>query len=277
MVLVLKALAEAPRDNTGNAYLNGQRLSERTSLTPQEINDAVTLLEQYGFVERLQTLGSAPYMFFVVQITSRGRYEFEQMQRVKDKKRSTEALSATKPLIPVTPVGSPYGFTDEDWEAVTLARKSNELLIVFGYQFKSKNYETDKLISNIHEMFEQAVKQYNQKPNAFQITLAFKSLAAGYGEHQFNKIARDIISSDIAIFDTSDLNSNVMIEMGVALTWGIRVLPIRNEGCPKPPSDISGQTWAEYRSNGQQFIDPQHGQKLIEMVDRAAKKKQRGV
>jgi predicted nucleotide-binding protein len=65
----------------------------------------------------------------------------------------------------------------------------------------------------------------------------------------FNEIARDIISSDIAVFETSDLNPNVMLEMGVALTWDVRVLPIKKEGQPKPPSDISGQTYADYRDS----------------------------
>jgi hypothetical protein len=51
---------------------------------------------------------------------------------------------------------------------------------------------------------------------------------------------------DIAVFDVSDLNPNVMIEIGVALTWGIRMLLIRENGSPTPPSDISGQTWAKY-------------------------------
>src|SRR2546425_1188080 len=78
----------------------------------------------------------------------------------------------------------------------------------------------------------------------------FEPLAAGYGEHLFNEIARDVISADIAVFDTSDLNPNVMIEMGVALTWGVRVLLIKEKNCPKPPSDISGQTWADYEENG---------------------------
>lgn len=56
--------------------------------------------------------------------------------------------------------------------------------------------------------------------------------------HLFNQIARDIIASDIAVFETSDLNSNVMIEMGVAPTWGTRVHPIRRHDAPPPPSDI---------------------------------------
>ena len=52
------------------------------------------------------------------------------------------------------------------------------------------------------------------------VQLDFQSLAAGYGGHLFNKIARDIIGADIAVFETSNLNPNVMLEMGVALTWG---------------------------------------------------------
>jgi len=42
-------------------------------------------------------------------------------------------------------------------------------------------------------------------------------LSAGYGRHLFNEIASDIISADIAVFEASDLNANVMIEIGVAL------------------------------------------------------------
>ncbi len=103
----------------------------------------------------------------------------------------------------------------------------------------------------------------------------FQSLAAGYGEHLFNEIARNIISADIAVFDTSDLNPNVMLEIGVALTWGVRVLPIKEEKCQKPPSDISGQTWADYRKSGGEFVDPDHKNKLCRMVERAARKKGR--
>lgn len=75
------------------------------------------------------------------------------------------------------------------------------------------------------------------------------------------------------MFDASDLNPNVMLEMGVALTWGVRVLPIKEEKCPKPPSDISGQTWADYRDSGDKFVDSDHENKLFRMVERAARKK----
>ncbi|MGQ0791555.1 MAG: hypothetical protein ACT4NJ_04935 [Nitrosopumilaceae archaeon] len=122
-------------------------------------------------------------------------------------------------------------------------------------------------------MFENAVEEYNKTPGAIHVELNFLPLKAGYGEHLFNEIARDIISADIAVFEASDLNPNVMIEMGVALTWGVRVLPIKEKSSPKAPSDISGQTWATYENSGKQFEDMDHERKLIRMVERAARKK----
>lgn len=107
------------------------------------------------------------------------------------------------------------------------------------------------------------------------MVLRHRALTAGYGEHLFNEIARDIISSDIAVFETSDLNPNVMLEMGVALTWGVRVLPIKLEQCEKPPSDFSGQTWADYRDDATAFVYPEHHQKLVIMIERALQKKVR--
>jgi hypothetical protein len=100
-----------------------------------------------------------------------------------------------------------------------------------------------------------------------------RTLRAGYGEHLFNEIARDVISADIAVFETSDHNSNVMIEMGVALIWDRRVLPIKKKGRPKPPSDISGQTWADYDAQTYRFIDEHHHENLTSMVRRVLRRK----
>jgi hypothetical protein len=123
-------------------------------------------------------------------------------------------------------------------------------------------------------MFEAAVQRYNSGRRVqTPVKLKFSVLAAGYGEHLFNQIARGIIGSDIAVFETSDLNANVMLEMGVALTWGVRVLPIKAEGKPMPPSDVSGQTWADYRQSGAEFLDPDHLDKIVAMIERALRKK----
>jgi hypothetical protein len=122
-------------------------------------------------------------------------------------------------------------------------------------------------------MFEQAVNRYNAEKAGANIQLKFEPLHAGYGEHLFNQIARDIISSDIAVFETSDMAPNVFIEIGVALTCGSRVFLIKNENCPVPPSDISGQTYADYKENGKIFKDTEHKEKLYRMVERAIEKK----
>jgi hypothetical protein len=180
-----------------------------------------------------------------------------------------------KKIAPI-PVGSPYGFTQEDMDIVAeRIMKDDELRVVLGVQFQSMHYNTEMLKNNLEAKFQKAVNEYNKKANIYKVTLTFQSLSAGYGEHLFNEIVRDIISADIAVFEASDLNPNVMIEIGVALTWGVLVFPIKEERCSKLPSDISGQTWSEYRHNAAEFLDPNQSNKLLEMIDRAARKKGR--
>ncbi len=269
MNAILEMLAAKPRDEGGYAWVSGKDVQEATKLIPAEINDAVNLLEEQRMVETYRSLGTAPFDFYMVSIAPRGRYEHERSLS------NTETTAVTElPFRPPSPIGSPFGFTDIDWELVANARsKSDILMVVFGHAFESKTYDTKKLRENVQSAIENAVEAYKKRSNPIQVTLQFQLLSAGYGEHLFNEIARDIISADIAIFDTSDLNPNVMLEMGVALTWGTRVLPIKDERCPKPPSDISGQTWVDYRDSASEFTDPEHENKLIAMIDRAARKK----
>ncbi|MCK4787082.1 MAG: hypothetical protein KAV87_25210, partial [Desulfobacteraceae bacterium] len=257
--IVLEALhTEAPKVSD-QFSINGEKVQELTGLTPQEINDSVSILIDAAYVEWLQELGTHPFDFACVWITPRGKLEYERA-----KKEYEQSPNSTKAMIyePMTPVGSPYGFNDEDWETVAEKKsKGCTLSVVFGYQFESDRHDSTSLKENMEKSFKSAVEEYNSLKNAIPVTLDFRSLAAGYGEHLFNEICRDIISADIAVFDTSDLNPNVMLEMVVALTWGVRVLPIKMKSCPKPPSDISGQTWADYENSGQVFVDPEHSTK----------------
>ena len=238
---------------------------------------------QSGQAEWIRWLGTAPFDFGQVAITSRGRYEAQRLASLTEEPTLRALPVAVRLpenrasiLLPPSPVGSPFGFTDEDWENVA-ERKSNQdtLYTVLGHQFRSEFFETERLRENIARMLEHAVNVYNKDPRGPTVTLEHRELGAGYGEHLFNEIARDIIGADIALFETSDLNPNVMLEMGVALTWGPRVLPIKVEGQPKPPSDVSGQTWADYRDSAAEFVDSDHEAKLIRMIDRAVRKKGR--
>lgn len=259
--------------------MNGAIIQQITNLTPPDINDAIYLLHSAGYVDWRQYLGTAPYNFGNVWITPVGRYEAERVSGVFADELEMKPSSA-KPRqqisLPPAPIGSPYGFTDEDWEFIAQQKDlSDRLIVVMGYQFKSQHYDSIRLVENVQFMFQAAVESYNASAGSLQANLSFRPLAAGYGEHLFNEIARDIIASDIAVFDTSDLNPNVMVELGVALTWGVRVLPVKLHTQPDPPSDISGQTWAKYTDSAATFFDPEHPKKLVRMVERAIRKKGR--
>lgn len=223
--LLLEALAEAPRDSD----VSGGYLQQKTGLDPERINDAMAILVDSGLAEWLQALGTAPFDFGQAAITPRGRYEYQRAVEVKKMAAERQppggtpqtAIAAVVGAIrPPVPVGcSPYGFTDEDWEIVAEHKaKQEQLWVVLGYQFESGHYDSSKLKQNIKTSFENAVTEYNKHQPGPQVSLKFKPLVAGYGEHLFNEIARDIISADIAVFEASDLNPNVMVEMGVALT-----------------------------------------------------------
>ena len=269
---ILIALFENNPDE--KLQFNGNDISEYTNLTPQEINNAIDYLDERELLERLNYLGTSPYNFGHVCLNSSGKYIYHEL--MADDKTSKNGSTSSE-IITQQPLaaGSPFGFTSIDWEYVQKESKwSNSIKVVLGYQFKSDYYDTDRLIDNVKNDFEFALKQLNEENNT-NITLNFKPLAAGYGEHLFNQIARDIISSDVAVFETSDLNPNVMVEMGVALTWGKRVLPIKIKDRPKPPSDISGQTYADYKTDAKHYTSSTHIEDLKAMIERAIQEKRK--
>ena len=149
--IVLEALyAESPKTSS-QFEIDGKRIQELTGLTPQEINDAVSILIDATYVEWLQELGTHPFDFSCVWITPRGKLEYE-----RSKKEYEQSSSPTKTMIhePLTPVGSPYGFKDEDWETVAEKKsRANTLSVVFGYQFKSGLYDTARLRENVENSF----------------------------------------------------------------------------------------------------------------------------
>lgn len=279
-VQILKVLAEAPREE----YVDRNEIARLSQLPPERVNDAVAFLVDSGLAEWIQTFGTAPFDFNSVLITSRGRYEHQRTAGAEAAKSTEQPAtwksdfedhaSIRRVTLPPSPIGSPYGFTDEDWETVSERQhQANVLYAVLGHQFTSTYFNTADLRANVERMLQRAITIYNGAPGRSPLALDFRALTAGYGEHLFNEIARDIIGADIAVFETSDLNPNVMLEMGVALTWGVRVLPIKLEGRPKPPSDVSGQTWADYTSSADSFLDAEHDRKVVRMIERAIRKK----
>lgn len=240
-IRVLRTMVESGQDQFENTWLQ-----EQTGLSPRDINDAIDYLSDLGAVKPLRTLGTAPFDFAAVFLQSRGRFLYHETQNAAP----TEEPPASLPRRPLNPIGSPYGFTEYDFATVAGQKEDRTTLyVVVGLQFVSECYDTEQLVDNLKSIFRHEVDRYNLVCPTQKIGLNFKQLSAGLGEHLFNQIARDIIGADIAIFETSDRNPNVMIELGVALTWGVAVLPIRKVGCAPTPSDISGQTWIEYENS----------------------------
>jgi len=75
---LLVTLGKAPRESTGEAWITGKQLQEATNLSPREINDAIRVLEEQGYVDALETYGTVPFEFNCVSINARGRIEFER-------------------------------------------------------------------------------------------------------------------------------------------------------------------------------------------------------
>jgi DNA-binding MarR family transcriptional regulator len=97
--IILRVLAEQPRDAAGNAPLSGDQLAEATGLTLPEINDAVTILVEAEFVEWIQRGGMRrPYCFYNVRITPHGRYEYERLSQQPATEIANELLEKLESL-----------------------------------------------------------------------------------------------------------------------------------------------------------------------------------
>jgi DNA-binding MarR family transcriptional regulator len=77
---ILSTLANESPDSMGVIEISGPKLQELTELTPAEINDAVTILEESGYVKLSRGLGTSPFVFDEIILLPRGKYEYEQRQ-----------------------------------------------------------------------------------------------------------------------------------------------------------------------------------------------------
>ena len=99
MYTILEVLAtESPKDDVGHGHLTCQQIQGLTELTPSEINDAVGVLAELGFVEPIRVLGTAPFTFHSVTITPRGRYEFQwiKQEQISKPKEQVSKLAFTR-------------------------------------------------------------------------------------------------------------------------------------------------------------------------------------
>lgn len=195
-------------------YIDGPDLDKLLQMGPTRLSDAVAFLEESGYLEALKTFGTAPYEFNSVMLTSRGRFEAERLidggsNPTNDPRQAGGAEATVSNLVSSTvtrlaqPIGSPFGFNSPDWERVSLDHEdAGRLVVVLGHQSDSKYFDSGQLHASIKAEFESALAASLPRIRR-PVSLDFRVLGAGYGGHLFNQIARDIISSDIAVFETS--------------------------------------------------------------------------
>ena len=258
-VRILKTLVESKQEQFNLPWFT-QNFSD---LAPQDVNDAIDYLGDLGAIQVHRTLGTAPYRFAFIFVSSRGRFIYHETFSKKE-----VVTAKALPEKPLNPIGSPYGFTETDWEEVALhKRKQDVLYVVLGMKFESAAYKTENFKQNLRQHLEKVIAKYNEVEKA-SVQLSFKPLSMGLGEHLFNEIARDIIGADVAFFETSDLAPNVMLEMGVALTWGTRVIPIKDKSRPKPPSDVSGHSWVDHENSCENILTAEFEEKMLVTIKR---------
>lgn len=91
--LILRHLIEVSEQKKSMDFLSGQEIQKATGLESYRINQAVEFLKSRGLIEWLLTIGSAPFTFYCVKLTSRGQYEFER----KEWARKLQPLEPQKP------------------------------------------------------------------------------------------------------------------------------------------------------------------------------------
>ncbi len=85
ILTVLAEWSEKPDDEeTGRYAVKGEELQQKSGLPPQRINDAVELLTDSGYVNVLQTLGSAPFNFWEVSLEISGRMEYQRLSQITE-------------------------------------------------------------------------------------------------------------------------------------------------------------------------------------------------
>lgn len=163
-------------------------------------------------------------------------------------------------------------FDDSALERIAKRRQAeSKIFVVFGYQFESKYYDSNELKKNIAARLSRLQNLFSDL-ESLDISLEFRPLKGGLGKHLFEDILVDIASADIAIFEVSDLNPNVFLEMGVALSHGVPVIPLKHKDSGKIPSDISGLMWVMYDDNGRILLDENFDYDLQVLVSSAKKR-----
>ncbi len=117
--------------------------------------------------------------------------------------------------------------------------------VFLGYQFKSNHYRS----AILRDMVINATKEASGDLRAQNVSLRYDPVDQRKGDHISCEICEKIQKSIICIFEVSDQNPNVMMELGMALGVGRKVLLLRHQNGKEIPSDLKGLNRIEYSDN----------------------------
>jgi hypothetical protein len=123
-------------------------------------------------------------------------------------------------------------------------KKKKFLKIFFGYQLRSK-YHTEKKIQTTMKKLKKRI----QKESNYDVEVKFGKFHPG--ELLFSEVLQAILDSDVAIFDVSENNANVCIEVGMAYGGNKYVICLKNRDSHKFrfPSDVNAYIYIKYDKN----------------------------
>ena len=110
--VILEALYSESSNVSSQFEIDGERIQKLIKINPQEINDAVSILFDAGYIDWLQELGTHPFDFSCVWITPRGKVEYERMNKETEQVSSTAKTITTTKLECALPA---YGQSTECW------------------------------------------------------------------------------------------------------------------------------------------------------------------
>ena len=167
-VAILEILANAPRDQ----HFKGEEIAGQAELDPGRVNDAVAILVDSGYAEWTRWMGTAPFDFGQVTITSRGRYEAQRRRFCHGRaysprsaaRGSSSRCSSEHIASPITSRLAVWIHRRRLGTAAERRSRRDRLYTVPGHQFSSEFFETPRLRENVAGMLERAVNAYNKDP-----------------------------------------------------------------------------------------------------------------
>jgi hypothetical protein len=152
-------------------YAEGQDLMELTQLSPNELNDVVEHLSSMRYIERLDFIGTHPFIFGGIKLNIHGKLYLEEREGNSDTPAEKSTLQAiAKPKVEVLKAGDSTGndaiFVTYSWDGDDHENRVHSF--VNFLRQNGFNAKMDKMLSqeqtsvNFKQMMHQAMHSFNK-------------------------------------------------------------------------------------------------------------------